>query len=97
MMINAKFEATKRFGRLFRALATGSLVAFLPQITANFPESRWRGSIKTAIQFLMLPGAAVALLFDRNVHGIQIWLVEGIDVVFYSALAYFLMVRFVRR
>jgi hypothetical protein len=55
------------------------------------PDHGAMGSLKFAIQCLMLPGAAVAMVVARNVHGTSIWVIEGVNVVVYFVLLYFLL------
>lgn len=77
-----------RLARLLGALTTGCTLAYLPRITSNLSESGIVGSLKFAIQCLMLPGAAVSLIASRNAHDVNIWVIEATDVVFYSGLLY---------
>jgi hypothetical protein len=79
------------FVRPLVALALASAVAFLPRVTSNFSESGVEGTIKVIVECMQLPGAVLGLIVFRNVHGISLWVVEAINVIFYSGLFYFLL------
>jgi hypothetical protein len=83
-------------GRVFAALALGCVIAFMPRVTLNFPESGVEGTVRLVVQCLQLPGAAVGLIVFRNVHGISLWVVEATNVIFYSGLSYFLLATWAR-
>jgi hypothetical protein len=80
------------FGRLLRATAAGCAFAFLPRVAADWSESGIVGALRFTIGGLMLPGSVIGLVVAGGmVHSVAQWVIDAADVVFYSALSYFLL------
>jgi hypothetical protein len=83
--------------RLSYSLAAGCAVALLPKLMAYWPESGILDTLKFSIGFLMLPGIFVGLIVSAGgVHDVNLWVVDTANVVFYSALWYFLFTHFAK-
>lgn len=87
----------RHFARLLIALALGCAIAFLPSMTANWPESGTLGALQFGILFLVVPGAIANMVLAGNVHSGSLWTVNIVNVAFYAGLAYWLFVRMARR
>lgn len=85
------------YSRLIGALVIGASLAFFPRLTSNLPEHGIAGSLKFGIQCLMLPGAAIGMIVSRNAHDISIFVVEIVNVLFYSGLLYAFFTAWSRR
>lgn len=73
------------------ALALGCILAFLPKVVTNLPESGVLGQVKLGFACLQIPGIVAGLVIYRNVHTINSSVVEAINFVFYAAASYILL------
>jgi hypothetical protein len=73
------------------ALLVGTGLAFLPLSTRNWPESGASGVLRAAINCLAIPGIVVATVVAGNVHLMSLWVLDVSNVVFYSAISFFIV------
>ena len=81
MFVMKSWVAIKRFGC---ALFIGGAITLLPWLMRNF-EALW------PINFLLAPGAIVALLISGNVHIYSQLILYAVNLAFFSFVTYVLL------
>ena len=79
-------------------MIAGGVLALLPKITADWPETGLAGVLSFLIGCLMIPGYAVGVVAAGfTIHDISQWVVDSADFVFYSGLSYAVLLLLTKR
>jgi hypothetical protein len=73
------------------------MLAVLPYLTRNLLESGLIDSLKIGITFVGFPGTIVNIILAGNVHAGRLWIVNTINVIFYSVLTYRVLTAIAKR